>query len=173
MKTKQACASRHLSRTDSNGNLFISALNLQNIEITIPRNSDIALFKFLTPQQAETLTPIDPPLLTLAKIRNPENFAQEINQLIIDEEINSHSQPPRPKSEYRKFWFPTPETCKNPEKLQGVEKRIHTELSKLQELDNIDPQTDKSYRDHFLQRFKRKDSVLNESQKQQVEELLV
>ena len=164
MKTKQACASRHLSRTDSNGNLFISALNLQNIEITIPRNSDIALFKFLTPQQAETLTPIDPPLFTLAKIRNPENFAQEINQLIIDEEINSHSQTPRPKSEYRKFWFPTPETCKNPEKLQGVEKRIHTELSKLQELDNIDPQTDKSYRDHFLQRFKRKDSVLNESQ---------
>ena len=66
-----------------------------------------------------------------------------------------------------------PETCKNPEKLQGVEKRIYTELSKLQELDKIDPQTHKSYRDHFLQRFKWKDSVLNESQKQQVEELLV
>ena len=111
--------------------------------------------------------------MTLAKLRIPENFAQEINQLIIDEEFSSDSQPPRPKPEYRKFWFPTPETCKNPEKLQGVEKRFYTELSKLQELDKIDLQTDKSYRNHFLRRFKWKDPVLNESQKQQVEELLV
>ena len=167
------CITSFISRTDSNGNLFISALNLQNTEITIPRNPDIALFKLLTPQQAETLTPIDPQLLTLAQLRNLESLAQEINQPIIDEEFNSDSQPPRPKPEYRKFWFPTPETCKDPEKLRGVEKRIYTGLSKLQELDKIDPQTDKSSRDHFLQRFKWKDSVLNESQKQQVEELLV
>ena len=67
----------------------------------------------------------------------------------------------------------TPETCKHPERLQGVEKRIYDELSKLQELDQIDPQTNQSYRKKFLQRFEWKDSVLNEAQKQQVEELLV
>ena len=38
-----------LPRTDSEGNLYLSALNLQTNEITIPRNSDIAFFKFLSP----------------------------------------------------------------------------------------------------------------------------
>ena len=69
--------------------------------------------------------------------------------------------------------MPTPETCKHPERLQGVEKRIYDELPQLQELDQINPQTNQSYRAKFLQRFKWKDSVLNEAQKQQVEELLV
>ena len=57
--------------------------------------------------------------------------------------------------------------------MQGVEKRLYDELLKLQELEQIDPQTNQSYRTKFLQRFKWKSSVLNEAQKQQVEELLV
>ena len=118
------CITSSLSRTDSDGNLYLSALNLQTIEITISRNSDNALFNFLSPQQAETLTPIEPQLLSMAKFKNPDDFENEINQLIIDEEFNADSQPPRPKPDYKRFWFPTPETCKNPTALKGVEKRI-------------------------------------------------
>ena len=119
------------------------------------------------------MTPIDPQLKTIAKFINPDDFLKEKSQLNIDEEFNSDSQPHRPKPDYKKFWFPTPETCKQPERLQGVEKRICDELSKLQELDQIEPQTNQSYRTKFIQRSKWKDSVLNEAQKQQVEELLV
>ena len=119
------------------------------------------------------MTPIDPQLLTLAKIINPDDFFEEKNQLITDEEFNSDSQPHRPKPDYKKFWFPTPKTCKPPDRLQGLEKRIYDELSKVQELDQKDPQTNKSYRTKILQRFIWKDSVLNEAEKQQVEDLLV
>ena len=143
---KGLCITSSLSRTDSNGYLYLSALNLQNIDITIPKNSDIAFFKFLLPQQAGTLTSIDTQLLTLAKFINPDDFVKEINQLIIDEEFNSDSQPPRSKPECKNIWFPTPETCTYPEGLQGVEKRTQDELSKLQALDQIDPQTNQSYR---------------------------
>ena len=66
-----------------------------------------------------------------------------------------------------------PETCKHLERLQNVEERIYNDLSKLQELDKIHPQTDKNFCAKFLQRFKRKDSVLSETQKRQIEELLV
>ena len=38
------CITSSLSRTEPNGYLYLSALNLQNNEITIPRNSDIAFF---------------------------------------------------------------------------------------------------------------------------------
>ena len=124
------CITSSLSRADSEGNIYLSAWNLRTNEITIPRNSDIAIFKFLSPQQAETLTPIKPQLLTLAKFKNRDDFKKEINQLINDEEFNAHSQPPRPKPDYKRFWFRTPETCKNPSALKGVEKRIYNELEK-------------------------------------------
>ena len=52
------CITSSLSRTDSEGKLYLSTLNRQTNELTIPRNSDIAYFKFLSPQ-AETLTQID------------------------------------------------------------------------------------------------------------------
>ena len=167
------CITSSLSRTDSEGNLYLSALNLQTNEITIPRNSDIALFKFLSPQQAETLTPIEPQLLTLAKFKNPDDFEKEINQLIIDEEFNADSQPPRPKPDYKRFWFPTPEACKYPTALKGVEKRIYNELEKLRQLDSIDPHINDEHRNQFLQRFKWNESILKVDEKQQVEDLLL
>ena len=73
------CNMSSLSRTDPNGLLNISALNLQDNAITIPRNSDIASFKLLPPQQAETLTSIDPQLLTLATSRNLDDLVQKIS----------------------------------------------------------------------------------------------
>ena len=66
-----------------------------------------------------------------------------------------------------------PETCKHPKRLQGIEKRIYDEFSRLQELDKNDRQANQIYRTKLLQRFKWKTSVLNEAQKQQAEELLV
>ena len=138
------CILSSLFTTDPNGFSFISALNLQNNAITIPRNSDFASFKFHSQQQAGTLTPIDPQLLTLAKLRNLDDFVQEINQLTIDKKFNSDSQPPRPQPEYEKFCLPTPKTCQHPERLHGVEKRIYNELSKFQELDKNDPKTNKN-----------------------------
>ena len=94
-------------------------------------------------------------------------------ELKIDEAFNADSQSPRPKPDYKKFWFPTPEKCKNPTSLRGVGKRIYNELQKLKELDSIDPQFNDEYRDQFLQRFKRNESILKMDEKQQVEDLLV
>ena len=65
------CSTSSLSKIDTKGNIYISALNFQNTDITIPRNSDVAILKFLSLQQAEALIPIDPQLLTLAKFNKP------------------------------------------------------------------------------------------------------
>ena len=58
------CITSFLLRTDSEGNLYLSALDLQTNEITIPQNSDIEYYKLISPQKSETLTPIDPQLIT-------------------------------------------------------------------------------------------------------------
>ena len=47
--TTGLCITSSLSRIDSNGSLYFSALKLQNNDFTIPRNSDIAFFNFLPP----------------------------------------------------------------------------------------------------------------------------
>ena len=54
------CILSSLSRTDSKGYLYYSALSLLNIELTTAKKLDIAFLKFLSPQQAEMLTLIDP-----------------------------------------------------------------------------------------------------------------
>ena len=43
------CITSSLSKIDAKGNIYISALNLQNTDLTIPRNSDVAILKFLSP----------------------------------------------------------------------------------------------------------------------------
>ena len=153
--------------------MYLSALNLQTNDITIPRDSDVTFFKFLSPQQAETLVPIEPQVLALVKFKNSDGFEKKMNQLMIDEEFNADSQPPRPKPDYKRFWFPTPETCKNPTTLKGAEKRIYNELEKVRELKSIDPHINDDYRDQFLQRFKWNESILKADENQQFEDLLI
>ena len=93
--------------------------------------------------------------------------------MIIDEQFHADCQPPRPKPDYKRLWFPTPETCKNSSALKGVEKRIYNELEKLRELDSIYPHINNEYRNQFPQRFKWNESVLKADEKQQVEDLLI
>ena len=84
--------------------------------------------------------------MSLANFENPDNFAQGVNELIIDEEFHADSQPPRQKPEYKKFFFPTSEVCQNPTALKGAKKEVYTELLKLQ-VDNIDQHINVEYQD--------------------------
>ena len=85
------CITSYLFRTNSEVNLYLSAVTVKTNDITIPPTSEIVYFKYRSQQQVEALTPIDPQILTLAKIKNPDNFAHEINQLVNDEEFNADS----------------------------------------------------------------------------------
>ena len=96
----------------------------------------------------------------LAKFKNLEEFEHYFNQLIIDEEYNADSQPPRRKVRL-------PERWKNPVALRDVEKRIYNDLQKLKELDSFDPHISdelmtksENNRDQLLQRFKWNECIL-------------
>ena len=101
-----------VSTSDENGKIFISAINLTEHPITILYNTIIANCEILNTAQAEKLINIDPQLIALAKMRNHENLEAEINQLVQTEIIGGSKT--RPKPEYDKLWFPTPETCSDP-----------------------------------------------------------
>ena len=163
------CLTSSFSRTDSKESLYLSALNLQTNEITLPRNSNVVYFEFFSQQQLETLIPIDPQILPLTKFKNPDDFEQKINQFMKNEDFIANYQPPRSKLDYKAFWFPTPEIREKPSALKYVEKNIYTELQKLPELDRINRHNNNEHHDQFLQRFKWKKSILKAEGKQLVE----
>ena len=160
-----------LSTIDECGKIFISAINLTDHPITVPYNTIIANFEILNTAQAEKLINIDPQLIALAKMRNHDNLEAEINQLVQTEVIGSPKS--RPKPEYDKLWFPTPETCSDPENLSPLEREIYDQISYFKSLEKIDPKIDPSQKEKFLENLNWENSVLELNERKQVEELLL
>ena len=73
-----------LSKIDDTGEVFVSAINLSDNQITLNNQTEIAHFEILNEAQADNLIEIDPQLISLAKMRNPDDFEGELNQLIQD-----------------------------------------------------------------------------------------
>ena len=70
-------------------------------------------------------------------------------------------------------WYPTPETCDDPSKLNGIEKRTYDDITKIREEEKLDQTADDQQRKEFLANFKWENSILDEREQQQIENLLV
>ena len=71
-----------LSKIDDTGKVFVSAIILSDNQITLNNQTEIALFEILNKAQADNLIEINPQLISLARMRNPDDFESELNQLI-------------------------------------------------------------------------------------------
>ena len=71
------------------------------------------------------------------------------------------------------FWFPTPENPGNTEEHTPIQTRILKELRELQLKEELNPKADIESRIKFLKRFDWTDTLLTESEKQAVEDILV
>ena len=63
-----------LSKIDDTGKAFVSAINLSDNQITLNNQTEIAHFEILNEAQADNLIEIDPQLISLAKMRNPDDL---------------------------------------------------------------------------------------------------
>ena len=97
-----------ISQLDKTLIVKVSVFNPNDRAVTICKDTETAKFKLITPRQAQFLQPLDLRLILLAKMRNSENFEQELNQLLQVSTVNGESQPDRPPPEYNKLWFPAP-----------------------------------------------------------------
>ena len=91
----------------------------------------------------------------------PDEAEAVINQLF----VNPDMKPTK--------WYPTPETCSEPDKLNAIERRIYDELLAVRELEKLDLSQSDEHWLNFLKNFTWDDSLLTPSQRLQVEELLV
>ena len=149
----------HLALTSSpskldNNKLYVSALNLCDHQITLSNKTIVGYFEILTESQAEHLAEIDPQLISLAKLRNPDNFENELNQLIHDVHFKKHDTlTGRPPPNYEKLWFPTPETCSDLSDLTPLQRDIYDQILQFQRLEKMNPKVNSDDRDAFLKKF--------------------
>ena len=71
------------------------------------------------------------------------------------------------------FWFPTPKNLGTTEDRTPIQTRILTELCELQRREKLNPKDDNESRKEFLKRFDWTDTLLTETEKQAVEDILV
>ena len=152
-------------QADTNNNLFLFVINIIDAPVHLKAGTKIGEFTVLTAEQASYIMPLVPELL--------KNYTKRKQQLILNsiEMKNKYNQPP--DKQINKFWFPTPETCNDPDKLVGLEKRIYNSLIEFKKAESLDPKQDEESRKQFIESFNWTESVLDEKSKKQLEDLLV
>ena len=99
-----------------------------------------------------------------------KRLTKQLSQLIKD----SATTPNFPRSEYETdgFWFPTPETCSNPETLEGINKKIYNAIAELKKAESLSPHSPADKR-RFLSQFQWRGTLLTPQERQAVEILLL
>ena len=72
------------SKIDDTTKVFVSAINLSDNQITLNNQTEKPHFEVLNEAQAHNLIETDRQLISLAKMRNPDDFEGELNQLLQD-----------------------------------------------------------------------------------------
>ena len=84
--------------------------------------------------QAKNVFTIDPSIISLATMKDPEDVKTEINQVIQNTNPNSERQSTKPPVEYSKFWFPTLEICTDVYGPSPLLREIHDQILNFQQL---------------------------------------
>ena len=152
--------------------MSILALNRNDHYITFPKNKHVTVFQFPSPQEEEELIKIGPELLSLDKMKNRE-FLDQLNKFLRVRNNRGFRQPKNPPTDYDKIWFPTPETCQNPENLPPTQRKIFEKTSELQQRDSLNTQANEKDKKTFLKQFDWSKSSLTVDQISEMENHLI
>ena len=142
------------------GKTTIQVTNPNNHTFTLEVDTTLAHFRIPTPHQAANITPMPVEHLNLIT-KNPDEAEAVINQMFMNPDMKATK------------WYPTPETCSEPDNFNAIERRIYDEILTLWELEKLDlSQSDDQWM-NFLKNFTWDEWLLTPSQRLQVEEFLV
>ena len=143
--------------------IAVRVTNTTESPYTINKNTQIAEFSIVTPAQSKFIKPVDTAILSMI----PEGDPDLVNYLT--ELLRTN----KPGQQNNTFWFPTPENPGNTEDHTPIQTQILTELRELQRKEKLNPKDDIESRMEFLKRFDWTDTLLTETEKQAVEDILV
>ena len=143
--------------------IAVRVINTTESLYTINKNTQIAELSAVTPEQSKFIKPVATAILSMIPEGDPD-LVTYLTELL---RMNKRDQ------QNNTFWFPTPEKAGNTEDQTPIQTRIPTELRELQRKEKLNPIDDKESRTEFLKRFDWTDTLLKETEKQAVEDILV
>ena len=121
------CISFSLNTIHANGTLIL-VLDLNPHMVTIPKDTNVAKFSLLSCSEMKFMKPVPTSLLSL-----PENELNKAISSLFSEPCSSSHTLAEPT------WFPTPETCEDPSRLNPLEKKIYDQLLDFKRLESARP----------------------------------
>ena len=143
--------------------IAVIVTNTTESPYTINKNTQIAEFSVVTPEQSKFIKPVDMAILSMIPEGDPD-LVTYLTELL---RTNKRDQ------QNNTFWFPTLKNPGNTEDHTPIQTRILTELCELQRKEKLNPKDDSESRTKFLKRFDWSDTLLTETEKQAVEDILV
>ena len=153
----------HSMSTITDRKIAVRVTNTTESPYTINKNTQNVEFSVVTPEQSEFIKPVDMAILNMI----PEGEPDLITYLT--ELLRTN----KPDQQTNTVWFPTPENPGNTEQHTPIQMRILKELRELQLKEKLNPKDDTESRTEFLKRFDWTDTLLTETEKQAVEDILV
>ena len=143
--------------------IAVRVTNTTESPYTINKNTQIAEFSVVTPEQSKFIKPVDTTALSMIPEGDPD-LVTYLTELL---------RTKKPDQQNIIFWFPTPKNPGNTEDHTPVQTRMLTELCELQRREKLNPEDDIESRMEFLKTFDWTDTLLTETEKQAVQDTLV
>ena len=153
----------HSMSTIIDQRIAVRVTNTTESPYLIKKHTQIAEFSVVTPEQSMHIKPVDMAILSMIPQDDPDLTAY-LNELL---------RTSKPEQQDNTFWFPTPETPGKPEDHTPIQTRILNELNELKDKEKLNPQESTESRNKFLKRFDWTDTLLTETEKQAIEDILV
>ena len=149
--------------TISDKRIAVRVTNTTETPYPIKKHTQIAEFFVVIPEQSKHIQPVDMAILSMIPQGEPDLTAY-LNELL---------RTNKPEQQNNTFWFQTLENLVKPEDHTPIRTRILKELNELKDKEKLNPQESTESRNKFLKRFDWTDTLLTETEKQAIEEILV
>ena len=153
----------HSMSTIISRKIAVRVTNTTEPPYTINKNTQIAEFSVVTPEQSKFIKPVDMAILSMIPEGDPDLITY----------LNALLRTNKPDQQANTFWFPTPENPGNTEELTPIQTRILKELCELQQKEKLNPKDNNESRVEYLKRFDWTSTLLKENEKHAVEDILV
>ena len=152
----------HSMSTIIDRKIAVRVTNTTGSPYTINKNTQIAEFSVVTPEQSKFIKPVDMAIISMIPEGDPD-LVSYLTELL---------KTNKPYQQNNTFYFPTPDNPGNTEDHTPIQTRNLTELRELQRREKLNPKDDSESRTEFLKRFHWTDTLLMETEKQAVEDIL-
>ena len=143
--------------------IAVRVTNTTESPYLIKKHTQTAEFSVVTPKQSKHIKPVDMAILSMIPQGDPDLTAY----------LNELFRTKKPEQQNNTLCFRTPE---NPGKLEDhtqIQTRILKELNELRDKEKLNAQESTESRNKFLKRFDWTDTLITETEKQAIEDILV